>query len=534
MPARGPIIAVLCALGVLLLALPRAATADGKIFSNIPAAKVDIPDQEALIAWHNGQQTLAIETRFTTSAGNAAKDSADFAWVVPLPSIPEITPASPGLFPSLRAMTAPLVREHREDYATPLLLGAALLMLVIYMVKYRRTLSRAERLAGGGLLLVGFLVLSPMILMMLGKSRGIESPPGSITTLHRAIVGSYDAQVVSSTDPGAMSAWLKEHGYIAGPDVDASIAQHVRDGWCFAALRLRTDASTSGPLTPHPVVFRFASPAPTYPLRLTGVNNGPLRVDLYVFGSGTARSPHFAVERSAALHRPEPQPFEDDPDPRQVRAPTAEEVTLTHAAINPLAGRATHVTKLTATLQPEHMLRDATIEFTPFQSFAREFQTALGRHRIVLNAGSLTYVAGLLLTLLIFARRWKLGWCSLLPLAPALIVGGGYWLATPAIDAAPQRPLRSLHPSDVSRTLSSIASAEYDVREPQDLPHTPEQFRKVMATLASVDQLWTTEPKEGDAPGQYTILERDGKVVGMAITNLHGAQQRIAFPAPSP
>ena len=34
-------------------------------------------------------------------------------------------------------------------------------------------------------------------------------------------------------------------------------------------------------------------------MRLTGVDNGPLRVELYVFANDRARAPHFKVERCA-------------------------------------------------------------------------------------------------------------------------------------------------------------------------------------------------------------------------------------------
>ena len=81
----------------LLLALVAFATpsahADGKVFLSIATgsdeASSTMPRQRAIIAFKDGVQHLAIDTAFT-GAGE------EFAWLVPLPSEPEILPRSTG------------------------------------------------------------------------------------------------------------------------------------------------------------------------------------------------------------------------------------------------------------------------------------------------------------------------------------------------------------------------------------------------------------------------------------------------------
>jgi hypothetical protein len=92
---------------VLLGLLPSRAVADGKVLSHQPAmAEATIPDQRALICWSNGVERLVIETRF-------AGDGTNFAWIVPLPSQPEIEAATPGVFATLAFQLRPPVVHDR-------------------------------------------------------------------------------------------------------------------------------------------------------------------------------------------------------------------------------------------------------------------------------------------------------------------------------------------------------------------------------------------------------------------------------------
>ena len=62
--------------------------------------KVEIPNQQALIHWADGLERLVIETSFLGEGTN-------FAWVVPLPSAPEVKPVSEGFFSKVQDLPAP-------------------------------------------------------------------------------------------------------------------------------------------------------------------------------------------------------------------------------------------------------------------------------------------------------------------------------------------------------------------------------------------------------------------------------------------
>src|SRR3972149_2242412 len=93
--------------------------ADGKVFppkvSAIPAV---IPDQQALISWHDGVETLVIRNRLIASGEQ-------FAWIVPVPAPAKVTAVTPGLMPTLEALFQPRVR-HEFPNCVPAILFVTL------------------------------------------------------------------------------------------------------------------------------------------------------------------------------------------------------------------------------------------------------------------------------------------------------------------------------------------------------------------------------------------------------------------------
>src|SRR5438034_8324076 len=74
--------------------------ADGKVFPQVFYPKVEIPNQQALIHFSDGTEQLVIETSFLGEGTN-------FAWVVPLPSVPEVKPVAEGFFGALQQTFQP-------------------------------------------------------------------------------------------------------------------------------------------------------------------------------------------------------------------------------------------------------------------------------------------------------------------------------------------------------------------------------------------------------------------------------------------
>src|SRR5512137_938443 len=88
-----------------LLAIPGRILADGCVIAPTAVAKVQIPDQRALIHFANGTETLVIDTSFQGEGTN-------FAWIIPVPSVPQIEAATQGLFPTLQGLFAPKVLHN--------------------------------------------------------------------------------------------------------------------------------------------------------------------------------------------------------------------------------------------------------------------------------------------------------------------------------------------------------------------------------------------------------------------------------------
>jgi hypothetical protein len=78
-------------LALCFIVATRSALADGMVVPQEFYPKVQIPNQQALIHCADGVERLVIETSFLGEGTN-------FAWVVPLPAVPEVKPVSEGFF----------------------------------------------------------------------------------------------------------------------------------------------------------------------------------------------------------------------------------------------------------------------------------------------------------------------------------------------------------------------------------------------------------------------------------------------------
>ena len=120
-------------------------------------------------------------------------------------------------------------------------------------------------------------------------------PVQAVSVLQRKVVGIFDTTTIASTDATALQDWLDENGYSVPANAGPVIADYVKDGWVFVATKIRRDETVPDTLTPHPLSFTFSTDKPVYPMRLTGLANSSLSVDLYVFGTMRAAAPHFKV-----------------------------------------------------------------------------------------------------------------------------------------------------------------------------------------------------------------------------------------------
>lgn len=351
-------------LGLLILAcLCGPLFADGKVFVR-GTARVRIPDQSALICFDGKTERLVIETAFE-GEGN------EFAWIVPVPSVPKVEPATTGVFPTLRMITRARVIGHNELWWFWPLAGLVVCLLIWIGIWSRRW-------ADVGLILIFFLVLAAVLLPALGTAGpgGTAAFARKDVVVHaREIVGVYDTVTLSAKDAGKLVEWLESHGFNVPPGVEPVAEQYARDGWVFVAARLRRSADEPARSVPHPLSFTFNTKRAVYPIRMTGVDNGPMTVDLYVVGNQEARAEHFARKRAARLDferlQEHSRSWYGDVINLDDRVPVA------HEKLRAWLKGFNAITRLSGTLSPEDMRKDVYLNWQPVRPYREIFHMQL-------------------------------------------------------------------------------------------------------------------------------------------------------------
>jgi hypothetical protein len=325
---------------VLLVVLSSVAWADGKMFSPV-AVQVNIPDQSAILCFDGQTERLIISTAYEAPG-------TDFAWVVPTPAVPKVEAVSTGVIPTLRMFCRPLIlRGNTDKVAAQMLFVASVLLLLILILP-----KNAVAICCGMAVLL--IILTPIYSTTTAASGLMEGLAGGVSVHSRERVGAYDVAVVSATTAEDLLGWLRSNGYRVDEAVRPALADYIRDGWCFTAYKVTRDTSGgNGDARTHPLSFTFPTARAVYPMRLTGVGNGTLSLELFVLGAQQAELPGFECKRSMRLvsgrhggYRPATDVT--DYDPAILRHEEAIDIIAPYAVL----------TLLTATLPPEKQRGD--------------------------------------------------------------------------------------------------------------------------------------------------------------------------------
>ncbi|MGD0999958.1 MAG: DUF2330 domain-containing protein [Candidatus Brocadiia bacterium] len=345
---------LICAVAILCCA-SAIAFADGTVFVQ-GIAKPRIPDQSALITFDGKTERLVIETAIEG-------EGTEFAWVVPVPSMPKVEAATPGLFPTLRAITSPRLVGYSSDWPGLPILGILAGILIWWGIESGRWTGPVVTFVILAVLLSGF-VFSAF------RSAGpIPSPmmSGGINVLDRKIVGLYETVTISGTDGKNISDWLNSNGFKVARDRQAALTQYAKEGWVFVAGRFRRESAEAGQFRAHPLSFTFATSRAVYPMRLTGIENGPVALDLYAVGNEEAVAAPFVRQRAGRLD------FDANKDRDDF-------IPLSHEALQSYCRGFFALTALSATLSPEQMKDDLYLTWKPLTPFRPVYymrQTAL-------------------------------------------------------------------------------------------------------------------------------------------------------------
>jgi hypothetical protein len=497
MARRGPII-----LAVFLLALlPGICRGDGKVFPVINH-RADIPEQQALIVWRDGVETLAIETRFVGTG-------TDFAWVVPLPSIPEVSPATTGLFPTLRVATEPELVSSGVAAAGCWFLGWVVVLLLA--MRWARTWGEI------GVVVIIVIACPVMLLPAFGKSRGVGVEPG-VSVHNRQIVGAYETATVSGKDGGALTSWLSSNGFATSPEAKPIIDDYAARGWCFVAAKLRRAESNEKPATPRPLVFTFAAAEPVYPLRLTGAGSNGLGLELYVFGSQAAAAPGLEVIRCSRVRFAGPL----DGWATRLSEHRSDAIAINHTTLRSLALGTSVVTRLAGRLSPAQMRADLAITWEPFAERRARYWSYPGAAACALCVALAALLLGSVVSDAV--RLVRRGPSPSLWRAPAqwavigMAFGLGVFVFLPKIATTDGR---------VSRHARwALSSVHYELYR---LVHEGGPALTLDGLRAELAKAEPDLPPEEDAPGSFTLSRSEA---GFEIRTFgpSGLEYRLAVP----
>lgn len=496
------------------------ARSDGKFFvasADESGAGSTIPAQRAIIAWEPPFQTLAIDTAFVG-------DGNHFAWLVPLPSEPDITPVTRGMFDSVAALTAPRLSQTRENPASQTR-AVTIMLLALFGMAAR---GRARDIV----LVVALCVLLPVFMLpAIGKAKSSPSVAGAVVdVLGRSSAGVYDTVTLRADRAEDLLAWLADEGFFAGEGVRPVVQDYLDRGWVFAAAKVRSDA-TGGQHQAHPLCFRFRADAPVYPMALTAVDNTDIRLDLFVFADGSARTDR--LERRCSL----PTVLETGMTPDRARAGVRDDsdrVRVVHEGLSTVTSGLPNLTRLSGTLAPHAQRADIVIEVTPFRRYDPEF--AMPGRGFDRGVSVVLWTGAVLLPVILLARvlgriprdrAWRLaGW--VLPVA--LLAG----VAGASMVRVYDGPIRSGHrPSWLLSSLETMGHMTFieadkaGVSDEDGLRAIAAEQRRLLYDSEAVPAFG-----EGDGPLSTGIKHEPGVGWWFIWRDLAGGEHRVG-PYPS-
>lgn len=389
--------------------------ADGMVFSAPEVhAKIEIPNQQALIQFGDGVEQLVIETSFLGEGTN-------FAWVVPLPSVPEVEPVSKDFFPGLQQVFQPRLIHEVHSYYIGFLFVCGLAFLAWRSFKdevsWINDLPVCALLVAGvwffgkswflGLIVFGFVVYVRIftrstanltLVLLVGiafsgfftflSSSGVgliqtlgsdaeEQNQSGVDVLSVQHAGVFDSTTIRSSDAHAVIQWLEKNGYNASAVSEPVVSRYVKDGWVFVASKLRRDNTDARQTSIHPLAFKFSTSVPVYPMKLTAIAKSDCVVDLYVFGDQRAGARHFSVKRCDHVAK-NWQPEHQDRRWNSWLSISDPEVLshIGHSAVG---------TKLSTRLSPTQMDSDVEIKWNGFWEKGAIAYSNMGALTVTLN-----------------------------------------------------------------------------------------------------------------------------------------------------
>lgn len=366
-----------------LIVIPWTAQASA-IFSKTTTG-VSSPHQRALIHYSDGVERLVIETSLVGEGTN-------FAWIIPLPSVPEIEQVGENFFPSVNSAYRPkLVHKPYLAY------GCMLLSLVVWIG------LRSGRLLDSIGLFVLLLLIGAIAMPNFVGSRPTTLAVSPLSILDQRKVGIYDTVTFSGPNGSAVLDWLNANKFETPAGTIAIISNYAAKGWVFVAATVHRPNEEALHSQVQPLAFTFKTERPIYPLPFTGIENGKCTIELFVFGPGRAHVENFKAQYCGAPVELDLKESSNSPHLRyeNFAPPSAGEFRMANPEVRQFALPAPVTTKLIGTLSASEMQTDASIEWDNFKPLT---QTVYSQKAAV--SQSFAWFVGIVLAGGLFIR-WK-------------------------------------------------------------------------------------------------------------------------------
>lgn len=187
---------------------------------------VDQTGETILFAIDNGYVEAHVQIEYDGG------DAQQFAWLVPVPELPEIEVGSWRLVQSVLDATVP-VYGYQDD----------------------NSLCEDTSVDDGG----------GSVFLLRPDGGGTSTEPD---VLAQDVVGAFEYAVLSGGTSETITQWLLDNQYAADDDAPAILDEYIAEGHVFVAFRLRHG---QGVEDIHPVVIRYPGVEPCIPIRLTRV-----------------------------------------------------------------------------------------------------------------------------------------------------------------------------------------------------------------------------------------------------------------------